>query len=175
MTLHFNLHEDIKWYALSVKVNCEKKVQRQLLIMGIDCFVPLVSTIREWSDRKKKVQIPLIPAIVFVKCTLPELQLAYNIRNVFGPIKYLGKPAPIVERDINTLKKISDQGHLIERVEMRSFPMGSQVIVLDGPFNGIKGVVVGGNHPHRIAISVESLGQSFILELPSGYVIPNAR
>ncbi len=172
MDQHFNLQREIKWYALSVKVNCEKNVQKQLLALGMDCFVPLVSTIRIWSDRKKKVKMPLIPAIVFVKCSISELRSIYGVKNVFGSIKYLGKPAAILERELSNLKILSDQEFSFESIETRSLSRGAQVQVLDGPFNGLQGVVVGRNQSRRISITVESLGKSFLLELPSGYVVP---
>jgi transcription antitermination factor NusG len=172
MEQHFNSQEDKSWYALSVKVNCEKNVQKQLIGIGIDCFVPLVSTIRIWSDRKKKIKIPLIPAIVFVKCSKAELRLAYDIRNVFGPIKHLGKPAAILEKEMSNLRILSDQEFSFESIETRALTRGAQVQVLEGPFNGIHGVVIGRNQSRRISINVESLGKSFVLDLPSGFVIP---
>jgi hypothetical protein len=36
-----------------------EKVAEQLTKMGIECYCPLITQVRQWSDRKKKVVVPL--------------------------------------------------------------------------------------------------------------------
>ena len=47
------------WYALYTKPRFEKKVSSLLFENNFNCYLPLVSTIKQWSDRKKKVELPL--------------------------------------------------------------------------------------------------------------------
>ena len=56
-----------KWYAIFTKSRSEKKVYERLLDADIEAFLPIVKTVRQWSDRKKTVYLPLIPSYVFVK------------------------------------------------------------------------------------------------------------
>ena len=44
------------WYALYVKSRSEKKVLTQLEEQGFEAFLPLVTHVKQWSDRKKKVE-----------------------------------------------------------------------------------------------------------------------
>lgn len=60
------------WFALYTMPRTEKKVHARLASKGVDVYLPLVTTVRQWSDRKKKVQVPLIPSIVFVRVSLPN-------------------------------------------------------------------------------------------------------
>ena len=47
------------------------KVAREALAsLGIECYLPLVRERREWSDRTKEVETPLLPGFVFVRVTL---------------------------------------------------------------------------------------------------------
>jgi len=43
-----------KWYAVYVKSRQEKKVHQQLEEKELVSFLPLLETLRQWSDRKKK-------------------------------------------------------------------------------------------------------------------------
>ena len=54
------------WLAIYTKSKNEKKVTEELLKMGIETYCPMVTEIKQWSDRKKKVETPLIPPYVFV-------------------------------------------------------------------------------------------------------------
>ena len=54
------------WYVLYTKPRQEKKVTDSLNAIGVEAYCPLVTVIKQWSDRKKKVQIPLINSYVFV-------------------------------------------------------------------------------------------------------------
>ena len=54
------------WYVLYTKPRQEKKVADGLIAIGIAAYCPLVTTIKQWSDRKKKVEVPLINSYVFV-------------------------------------------------------------------------------------------------------------
>lgn len=53
------------WFVIYTKPRQEKKVTAQLLANEIDAFYPLITTIKQWSDRKKKVTSPLINSYVF--------------------------------------------------------------------------------------------------------------
>ena len=53
------MKQTLHWYALYVKSRSEKKVLSQLEDMGLEAFLPLVTRIKQWSDRKKKVEEPL--------------------------------------------------------------------------------------------------------------------
>ena len=55
------------WYVLYTKSRQEKKVAESLQAIGIEAFCPLVTVVKQWSDRKKKVQLPLINSYIFSK------------------------------------------------------------------------------------------------------------
>ena len=63
------------WYAIYVRSRHEKKVHQLLLEIGIESSLPLIKTTRKWSDRKKKVEIPLFRGYVFVKIDVDKDKL----------------------------------------------------------------------------------------------------
>ena len=92
------------WFAIYTKSRSEKKVFERLNDAGHESFLPLITEIRQWSDRKKKVKSPLIKSYVFVKVKKNDLVSIYNIPGVVTVLKHLGVPAIVTEVEINNLK-----------------------------------------------------------------------
>ena len=57
----------MKWFIIYTKPQCEIKVANSLESMGIKSYCPVVKQIKQYSDRKKKVEIPLLRSYVMVK------------------------------------------------------------------------------------------------------------
>ena len=57
----------MEWFALYTKPRNEKKVAENLAALDIEVYCTLVTNIKQWSDRKKKVESHLFPSSVFVK------------------------------------------------------------------------------------------------------------
>jgi transcription antitermination factor NusG len=89
------------WYVVYTKPKWEKKVAEQLTKMGIECC-PLITQVRQWSDRKKKVVVPAFNSYV--------VQVADSDRSlVFQSVGsslfvWLGKPAIVRDEEIGTIK-----------------------------------------------------------------------
>ena len=54
------------WHALYVRSRSERKVLTQLEEMGVEAYLPLITLIKQWSDRRKKVEEPLFKSYVFI-------------------------------------------------------------------------------------------------------------
>ena len=61
-----DIKDNKKWFAIYVKSRCEKKVNEQLEDIGVESFLPLITRVKQWSDRKKKVEEPLFRSYLFV-------------------------------------------------------------------------------------------------------------
>ena len=59
--------EPANWYAVQTRARNEKVIAERLQEQGLTTFLPLVTEVRRWSDRKKKVELPLFSCYVFVK------------------------------------------------------------------------------------------------------------
>src|ERR1035437_2288373 len=92
------------WYAVYTKPRAEKKVFERLSAQGFEAYLPMQTRMREWSDRKKKVQTPLISSYVFVNTKKENLFTTLQIQGTARILKYLGKPAIIREYEIKNLR-----------------------------------------------------------------------
>src|SRR5690554_7279042 len=76
----------MKWYALYTRPRNEKKVVQGLTSLGIEVYCPMVTEVRQWSDRKKKVALPLIPSYVFVRIAETKRSMVFEVP---GVVRYL--------------------------------------------------------------------------------------
>jgi hypothetical protein len=82
-----------------------------------DSFLPLITEMRQWSDRNKKVKTPLIKSYVFVKVKKKELAPIYAIPGVVAVLKHLGEPAIVTDVEINNLKIITNRSDATKVVQ----------------------------------------------------------
>src|ERR1700680_4045952 len=59
-----------QWYAAYTRANHEKCVTQQLERRSVECFLPLYESVRRWTDRQVRLQLPLFPGYVFVRLSL---------------------------------------------------------------------------------------------------------
>src|SRR5258707_12735485 len=93
-------HEPANWYAVQTRARNEKVIAERLQEQGLNTFLPLVTEVRRWSDRKKKVKLPLFSCYVFVKLVISnnhDRMSVYRTNGVFGIVSMRGEPIPIPE------------------------------------------------------------------------------
>jgi transcriptional antiterminator RfaH len=127
------------WFALYTRPKNEKKVAEQLFKLGIDVYCPMFTQMKQWSDRKKKVETPLISSYVFVNLEEKERNKVFDAFGVVRYLYWLGKPAIIQDHEIALLKE-SLKG-ILTSVEVEGIQPGDSLTITKGPFQGKEGVV----------------------------------
>ncbi len=138
----------------------EKKVYDRLIEMGVETYLPLYKTIRQWSDRKKKVEVPLFNSYIFVRS--PDKQ-RFEILSVYGVVRYLyylGKPAIIRQKEIDAIRRFLNQteGYKI------SVEVGDKVEISSGVFEGVFGEVIRVGKG-KLVLQIEQLGMNLVAEV----------
>lgn len=142
------------WYVVYIKPRNEKKAAIQLQELGITVYCPLVTEMRQWSDRIKKVVIPLIPSYIFVQLEEKERELVFQVPAVVRYLFWLGKPAVVRNEEIETLKEWLENDQIDTRTE--SIQPGDKIAIAKGPFKGKEGLVqiVGKNSLQLILLEL---------------------
>ncbi len=105
----------MNWFILHTKPRFEKKVEERLLSLGFQAYCPTRKEIRLWSDRKKKVDIPVLPSMVLVKLDKKNINDVFNVNGVVRYMFWLGKRAIVREKEINILKNYLKGNKLISQ------------------------------------------------------------
>ena len=96
---------DYKWHAVYVKSRAEKKSLGELIRRGIEAYLPLQVSKRQWSDRVKIVEEPLLRGYLFVRVSYREYVEVLKVSGVMAFISFGNEPAKIPEKQINDLKR----------------------------------------------------------------------
>ena len=145
-----------QWYALYTKPRWEKKVSKLLDDRGIENYCPINKVTKQWSDRKKVVLEPVFKSYVFVKIGEKEKWELKKVNGVLNFVYWLGKPAPIRESEILTIRKFLNEFQNVEVSEL-SLKVNDSVKIKNGVFMNYEGVLVEliGN---KARVRIESMG-----------------
>lgn len=158
------------WYAVFTKSRAEKRVHERLLENEVESYLPIVKTVRQWSDRKKKVELPLIPSYVFVKMPEKELRNILPIHGVVGILKYLRKPARIHDYEIDNLRILCNNHEDVETSNSVEVLKGDTVEVTNGPFMGLIATCEKDGKNHRVVVKIDALGSCFNVNIPLSFL-----
>lgn len=146
----------MNWYVIYTKPKWEKKVAEQLAEAGIDCYCPLITQIRQWSDRKKKVEVPLFNSYVFVQLDESERNSVFQSAGVVRYLFWLGKPAIVRHEEIEVIKKWLNTSDAAD-VMVDRYKIGDAIQLESGPFSAQKAIVQEVTNTHYVLV-LESLG-----------------
>jgi len=169
---NFFMDSQRHWFVLKTKYRCEKKLYQQLQNDGYEVCLPMYSTVRQWSDRKKKLQLPLINCMVFIKTNTKELYKIYDYPLVRGVLKEFGKPAIVRDEEIKNLEIIANQwdDDLIQKNNNIQYHIGDFVEIINGPFKGLTGILVETNNKNRVVIQTKSLNVEFSIYISKYHI-----
>ena len=160
------------WYAIRVKSRSEKRVFTDLIDQGIEAYLPLQKKLRQWSDRKKWVEMPLISGYVFVYISRKEYEIVLRVFNVVSYIYFEGKAAVIREEDINLLKRMLGQVDVELEITEEQFKPGQKVEIIAGPLLGVIGELIEFKGKNKVALRIPPLGYTVLIETPGKSLAP---
>jgi len=88
------------WFIVFTKPRNELKVLDRLLSIGVEAYTPSRVEQREWSDRKKKVRVPLLPSMVLVQLVENEVNKVFEIPSVVRYLFEYGKRAVVSNEEV---------------------------------------------------------------------------
>jgi transcription antitermination factor NusG len=163
----------LNWYAVYTFPRAEKKAFAELVKSGIEAFLPLQRTLRQWSDRKKWVEEPLFRSYIFVHIAPSQY---FDVLNTPGIVRYVtfeGKAVAVPQKQIDAIQYFLSETEI--NPETSDNPVlvpGSIVEVTRGPLKGLSGLLVDFQGQKRVRIEIEALGQFLNLSISAKDLIP---
>jgi len=158
------------WHAIYVRSKHEKSIHKLLQLKGIKSSLPLKTVYSQWSDRKKKNQIPLFRGYVFVNINIQNERL--DVLQTDGVVKFIafgGRNIAIPEVQMYWLDKLSTASNTEHEHE---FPVNGEVEVMMGPFKGIKGRIKKKQSGTRLVVWVDAIMQGVSVEIDPTWLTP---
>lgn len=160
------------WYAIYTCANHEKRVAEQLRSQSAEYFLPVYQSVRQWKDRRKRLELPLFPGYVFVRIPVRERLRVLKVAGVARLVSFGGVPVPVPEEDIAIIRACLAGDQAVK--PHRYLKRGQRVRVMNGPLTGFTGIVVRQRNRTRLVISFELLQRSVAVEIDTADLIPHS-
>ena len=107
-----------KWFVVYTKHRNEIKVSQRLSVLGIENYTPIRMEIRQWSDRKKKIAVALLPSMVLVNLNEKEVNKVFEVA---GVVRYLfenQKRAEVSNEEVLAMKYYLENTYYSNKKEL---------------------------------------------------------
>jgi len=153
------------WIALYTRPRRERSVASQLRKAGIRSYVPVRYEVRQWSDRKKTVELPLLPSYVLVQLDPSQYHRVFQADGVVRVVTFHKRVAVIQQSEVDVLRRIerANQPMFASSILFRA---NEEVQIIVGPFAGLRGKIIRAAETCRVALEIQELSFAFLVEVP---------
>lgn len=157
------------WYPVYTKARAEKQVLVWLERHGIEAYLPLQKVLRQWSDRRKWVEIPLFSSYIFVHIDMRQYYTVLETPGVARFVWFEGKPVPVSDRQIQTIRLLLKGDIDLEAVE-ESFSPGDHITIDYGTLRGVEGELVDYRGKKKVLIRINEISHNLLITVPLAYI-----
>jgi transcription antitermination factor NusG len=156
------------WFAVHTYARHEKVVAQDPREAGLTSFLPLFKQVRQWSDRRKVVELPLFGCYVFVRFA-PNSEERLRALRVNGVLRFVGNHGmgiPIPDEQIDAVRMVVEEG-----LPLGSHPflkIGQRVRVRNGALSGLEGILLARSGERTLVISLDAIQRSMHVRI-EGY------
>ena len=152
------------WFAIVAAPRREAVAAKDMERLVEEVFLPVRQERRPWTDRIKKVEVPLFPGYLFARFSLSPTSRVQLLR-CHGVVDIVGRRAgamplapSIPDAEVDSLKRLVAAARALDPVT--SLVPGAIVEVGAGPLKGIRGVVEeAADGQRRLVVQVSLLGR----------------
>ena len=158
------------WWVAHTRPRQEKALATDLTSHGILHYLPLIPrrTRSKRTGRASHSQVPLFPGYLFFNGTDAQRRQALRTNRVARIIV-----PPAQEQLVGELRQVAlALAGGADLVLNRKLAVGERARVIDGPFEGLEGVVARRVSAIRLVLNVHTLGQSVSLEIADELLEP---
>ena len=159
-----NKSKPSSWYVFYCRSRAEKKAFAELIFLGFKAYLPLVLSERAWSDRIKKLKLPMFPGYIFVFCTEFEIFEVMQISQVLAVVKIDEKPAKLTEKEVELMRIVEKNG-LYYSTEKSNVKNGDVVEVVMGPLRGYVGQCIEDKGKFYFLIAIQGVDMQLKLKI----------
>lgn len=156
-------HLSPQWFAAYITPRHEKHVAEMLAERGIECFLPLYRTVRQWKKSSPvTLELPLFPCYLFVHMPRTARATVLGLPGVISIVGSPKEPWPLPQLEIEALRLGTQTG----KVEPHSYlNIGSRVRIKSGSMAGVEGILVRKRNQMRFVLTLDAIMRSVSIEV----------
>ena len=152
--------ERFNWHAVYTRMHHERKAADRLTRQGIQTYVPVQTAMHQWSDRKKKVEVVVIPTLFFVRIPKDKQLQVLRDPSVSRFLTAPGEktPAIIPICQMEQFRFIVENAKSPIEFNPDKLVAGDQVRVVKGALKGLEGTFIKQQEHCKLYIRLNLLG-----------------
>ncbi len=157
------------WYVIYVKARHEKRAYASLTERGIEAYLPMREEVHQWSDRKKRVTVPLFSCYVFVRTVPREFQKVYLTEGFVRFVSANGMPSVVRDDELEKVRRLTEE-YPADIEVLEGDYAGREAEIASGPLAGLRGKIVELVDGKRFVVMIEGLNKLLRVKVPAGAV-----
>lgn len=167
----FMIENTYKWYPVYTRSRAEKRAYEELIRKNITAYLPLKKVLKQWSDRKKIVEEPLIKSYLFVYISAKEHGEVLMTNGIARFLYFSGQVASMPEQQIENLKLLLATDDELEIFDFAIKP-GQKVRIKAGPFKDMVAELVSLHNKQRMILRFENMGLAININTSMAFIEP---
>lgn len=164
------------WIVVWTESRAEKKVASRIAALGIDSWLPTVTENHRWSDRSRRVVLPLFPGYLFARAGIAELSKVLRTPGVLTVVKAGGRPAVLSDAFVAGLRTALENPDFAPEAVATppKYSVHDEIVVQHGPLVGLRGVVRQLRGAHRLLVWIAEIGRGVAFTVSAELVSPRS-
>lgn len=163
--------DKLRWYAIRTRSRTEKVVREQVMQRGLETFLPMMTRVSQWKDRRKRIQWPLFAGYCFARFSQNQRLLILQTPGVVQIIgSAVGRPEPIPDAEITALQRVTTSHYVYDAYP--HLEQGMAIEVIRGPLIGLQGNLLQKPEGCRLVIRVNLIGQGAAVHIRAEDIAP---
>lgn len=161
---------ELQWFAIRTRNHFDRLVKSRLDEAGVECYLPTSMQERIYNGCKRRVELPLIPNVVFVRVAPNS---CYDILNELSlPARYILDraekcPAPISDKQMSDFRFLAEMpSDYLSLIDM-PLAAGDRVRVISGPMQGLEGELIRIKGHRRVVVRLND-----VISIATTYIPP---
>lgn len=187
VTSDFVPKENYNWFVLRATYGRNEIACKALNGKGILTYMPKHKVMKIIDGKKKRIEEPLLPNIIFAYCERKDLEpfvkfpaltaryLKYYLNKTLPIELNTGFHPPLVVpdqamRNFIRLTSIDNEHVMLINPDRIHYKSGEKVRIIDGQFKGVIGKVARAAGQQRVAVEIEGLCTIVTAYIPSDFI-----
>jgi len=159
---------EMLWVPVYTKPRCEKVVEDYCRHHGVACYLPLLRRARRYQRRTVETFLPMFRSYVFAQVDADRRTQLVQSHRVIHMIDVTAQQEAVLVRELNDLLRLERLQSQADLVVLPELQPGQTVVITDGPFRGMSGIVQRRRSLTRVTVNIELLGQAVVAEMDIG-------
>jgi transcription antitermination factor NusG len=160
------------WFAVHTRSRHEVRVYDQLFLKDIEAFLPMYASLRRWSDRQKRILLPLFGGYIFVHIPWTS-EARLKVLKTYGVARIVSdqeRAAPVPDEQILAIQRLVSEKYAVEPYPF--LEVGREVEIRRGSLKGLRGILIRKKGAYRFVVSVNLIRQSVAVEIDASELEP---